>query len=162
MSKFLFGLSPTLTSQVRGKILGGDSILTLIATFSRVMHVSIRTNVSSASSMDQSTLYSGRGRGRDRGRERDFGGGRSSFGAGHNVSGGRLNASDKGPRHCTHCGRNNHISKKCWTKFGQPEWAQLADSKPHAPCDTPQTTSSTIPDSSTVKLSQRNMIDYVS
>ena len=56
-----------------------------------------------------------------------------------NFSGGRLNASEKGLRHCMHCGRNNHISEKCWTKFGRPEWAQLADSEPYAPCDTPQT-----------------------
>jgi len=37
MSKFLSGLSPTLRSQVRGHILGGDSIPTLTATFLRVM-----------------------------------------------------------------------------------------------------------------------------
>ena len=35
--KFISGLSPTLRSQVRGQILGGDSILTLTVTFSRVM-----------------------------------------------------------------------------------------------------------------------------
>ena len=33
-------------------------------------------------------------------------------------------------------------------KFGRPERAQLADSDPHAPCDTPQTLSSTHPGSS--------------
>ena len=64
-----------------------------------------------------------------------------------NFSGGRLNASEKGLRHCMHCGQNNHISEKCWMKFGRPEWAQLVDSEPHAPCDTPQTPS-TIPGSS--------------
>ena len=47
----------------------------------------------------------------------------------------------KRPRHCTHCGRNNYIFEKYWTKFGRPEWAQLADSEPHALCDTPQTPS---------------------
>ena len=92
--------------------------------------------------MNQSVMYSGRGRGR--GRRRDFGGGRGSFSVGRNVPGGRLNVSDKGSRHC---GRNIHISEKCWTKFGRPKWAQLADSEPHAPCDTPQTPS-TIPGSS--------------
>ena len=40
VSKFLSGLSPTLRSQVRSQILGGDDILTLSATFSRVMRVS--------------------------------------------------------------------------------------------------------------------------
>jgi len=122
---------------VRDQILGGGSIPTLTVTFSRVMHVSTGADVSSASSIDQSAMYIGRGGGRGRGRERDFGGGRGSFGAGHNVFIGRLHASDKGPRHCTHCGRNNHISEKCWIKFDRPEWAQLADSDPHARCDTP-------------------------
>jgi len=37
VSKFLSGLSPTLRSQVCGQILGEKSILTLTATFSRVM-----------------------------------------------------------------------------------------------------------------------------
>jgi len=77
------------------------------------------TRADSASSIHQSTIYSGHGRGRGR----DFGRGRGSFGAGRNVPFGRLNASDKGPGHCTHCGRNNNISEKCWTKFGRPEWA---------------------------------------
>ena len=40
VSEFLSGLSPTLRSQVRGQILGGDNIPTLTATFSRVMQVS--------------------------------------------------------------------------------------------------------------------------
>jgi len=31
----------------------------------------------------------------------------------------------RGPRQCKHCARNNHISEKCWEKFGCPEWAQL-------------------------------------
>jgi len=134
---------------VRGQILGGDSIPTLTATFSRVMQVSTGANVSSASSMDLSAMYSGRGRGR--GRRCHFGGGRGSFDAGRNVPGRRLNASDKGSRHCTHCGRNNHISEKCWTKFGRSEWAE-----PHAPCDTHQTPSIIFGSSgsSTVILSQ--------
>jgi len=59
------------------------------------MRVSTGSDVSSASSMDQSAMYSGCGRGLGRGRGRDFGGGYSSFGAGRNVPGGRLNASDK-------------------------------------------------------------------
>jgi len=100
------------------------------------MRVSIGANVSSASFVDQSVMYSGRGRGRIRGRGCDFGG-HGSFGAGRNVPGGQLNMSDKGSRHCTHCGQNNHSSEKCWTKFGRPEWAQLADSDPHVQCDTP-------------------------
>jgi len=50
--KYLSGLSPTLISQVRGHILGGDSILTLTITFSRVLRVSTRTDVSSTSFID--------------------------------------------------------------------------------------------------------------
>ena len=104
---------------------------------------------------------------RGRGRGRCSGGRRGSFGAGRNFPGGRQSAPDKGPRHCKHCGWSNHISEKCWVKFGQPKWAQLADSHPHVLCDTPQTPSSTYPGSnssgsSTVILSQRNMIAYVS
>ena len=95
-----------------------------------------------------SVMYSERCRGRGHGREHDFGGGHGSFGAGHKFFGGRLNASDKGPRHCTHCGQNNHISDKYWMKFGRSEWAHLVDSDPHAPCDTLQTHSSTHPGSS--------------
>ena len=33
VSKFLFGLSPSLRSQMRGQILGGDNIPTLTVTF---------------------------------------------------------------------------------------------------------------------------------
>ena len=50
VSKFLSGLSPTLQSQVRGQILGGDSIPTLTAIFSRVMRVSTGADVFSAPS----------------------------------------------------------------------------------------------------------------
>ena len=70
VSKFLSGLNPTLRSQVRGQILGGDSILALTATFSRVMRVSTGSETSSASSIKQSAMISGRGVGRGR----DFGG----------------------------------------------------------------------------------------
>ena len=52
VSKFLSGLTPTLQSQVRGQILGGDSILTLTVTFSRVMRVSTRADVFSAPSIE--------------------------------------------------------------------------------------------------------------
>ena len=63
---------------MRGQILGGDSIPTLTVTFSRVMRVSTRAGVSFVLSMDQSAIYSGRGRGHGRGR--DFGRGHGSFG----------------------------------------------------------------------------------
>ena len=72
VSKFLSGLSPTLRSQVRGQNLGGDSILVLTASFSRVMQVSTRVDVSFALFIDQSAMVSGRGRGC--GHNRDFGG----------------------------------------------------------------------------------------
>ena len=80
-------------------MLGGDSIPTLTATFSRVMHVSTGADVSSASSIDQSVMYSGRGRGRSRGR--DYGG-HGLFGARRSFLSGRQSAHDKGPRHCKH------------------------------------------------------------
>ena len=115
---------------MQSQILGGDSISTLTATLSIVMHVSTGADVSSASSIDQSAMYSGRGRGRGHGGGATFRGG-GSFGARDNVPGGQLNLSDKGPRHCTHYDQNNHIFEKCWTKFGRPEWAQLADYEHH-------------------------------
>ena len=71
VSKFQSGLSPILRSQVRGQILEGDSIPTLTAT-SRVMRVSTRSDVSSAPSIEQSTMISGRGK--SCGRGHDFGG----------------------------------------------------------------------------------------
>ena len=72
---------------MRGQILGGDNILMLTATFSRVMRISTGADISYASSIDQSAMYSGRGRGGGRGR--DSGGGYGLFGAGRNFSGGR-------------------------------------------------------------------------
>ena len=82
VSKFLPGLSLTLRSQVQGQILG-DSILTLTATFSKVMRVSTRANVFSAPSIEQSAIVFGRGRDRDFGGRGCWfvGGGRGSYGA---------------------------------------------------------------------------------
>jgi len=62
VSKLLSDLSPTLRFQVRDQILGGDSILTLTVTFSRVMWVSTGSDVSSAPFIEQSAMISGRGR----------------------------------------------------------------------------------------------------
>ena len=56
VSKFLSGLSHTLRSQVWGQTLGGESILTLTATFSRVMRVSNGSDISFASSIEQSAM----------------------------------------------------------------------------------------------------------
>ena len=61
------------------------------------------------------TLFEGLGRDKGRGPGRD----RNSLGE-HGYG-------DNGSRHCAHYGRNNHISDKCWDKFGKPEWAQVAD-----------------------------------
>ena len=52
VSKFLSDLSPTLRSRMRGQILRGDNILILTATFSRVMRVSTRDDVSFAPSIE--------------------------------------------------------------------------------------------------------------
>jgi len=116
VSKFLSSLSPTLRSQVQGQILRGDSIPTLTATFSKVMRVSIEFAVSSAPSIEQFAMIFGRDP------DRDFGGrGRGFVGGGREFYEGRQNASEKGPRECRHCGRSNHISEKCWEKFGRPD-----------------------------------------
>jgi len=65
VSKFLSGLSPTQWSQMRGQILGGDSIPTLTVTFSRVMWVFTGADISSAPFIKQSAMVSERGRDRD-------------------------------------------------------------------------------------------------
>jgi len=129
-----------------GQILGKDSILMLTVTFSRVMHVSTRAAVSFASFIEQSAMYSGcdRGCGRDYGHDRKFGG-RGSFRAGHIFTDGNQSTPDKGHRHCKHCRRSNHVSEKCWEKFGRPEWAQLVDFDPSALCDTRHVPSSAHP-----------------
>jgi len=49
---------------VRGQILEGDSIPTLTATFSRVIRVSTRSDVSSTPSIKQFAMISACGRGR--------------------------------------------------------------------------------------------------
>ena len=72
---------------MRGQILEGESIFTLIATFSSVMQVFTRVDVSPAPSIEQSAIISKRGRGR--GRCRDFEGrGHGSIGSGRGSVGG--------------------------------------------------------------------------
>ena len=112
---------------MQGQILGGDNISTLTFTFSRIMRVSTGADVTTAPSIEQSVMASGRGRGRGRDRGRDFVGGDGSFGGGCGSSGTKLTISDKRSRLCKHYGRTNHISDKCWEKFDSPEWAQLVD-----------------------------------
>ena len=80
-------------------------------------------------SIEQSAIASGCGRGCDCGRGRDFVEGRGSFGGDHHSNGGKQTVGDKGPIQCKYCGRNNHISEKCWEKFGRREWAQLIDTE---------------------------------
>ena len=92
LSKFLFGLSPALGSQVRGQILRRDSIPTLTAVFSRVMRVSTGVDVSSAPLIEQSIMVYVR----DKGRGRDFRGrGRECVGGERGPYGGRQSASEK-------------------------------------------------------------------
>ena len=86
----------------------------------------------------------------------DFGG-HGSFEGRRGSYGGRHGGFDKRLHQCRHCGKNNHISKKCWEKFVCPEWAQLVDTDSttagdiaHAHSSTPSGSS----DSSTVILSQ--------
>jgi len=73
---------------MRGQTLGGDSIPTSTATFSRVMRVSIGADVFSAPCIELSAMIRVRGHGRDfRGRERGFvGSGRGSYGDKHSAS----------------------------------------------------------------------------
>jgi len=80
------------------------------------MRVSTEDGVSSAPTVEQSVMFSIRGRGRGR----DFGG-RGFLRGGRSSYDGRQSGFKKGPRQCRHCERNNHISEKRWEKFGHPE-----------------------------------------
>ena len=100
----------------------------------------------------------------DHSRGRDFRGRGHGFVRGVCGSyGGRQSASEKGPLQCRHCGRSNYISERCWEKFGRPEWVQPSESDFSAPHSTSQdylSTSSTIPESFTVVLNRRSMINF--
>ena len=61
------------------------------------MRVSIGADVTTALSIEQSAMASGRGRGHCHDRERDYIRGRGLFGGGCGFSGARLTVSDKGP-----------------------------------------------------------------
>jgi len=98
VSKFLSSLNPSLRSQVRGQIMEGDNIHTLTATFSRVMHISVGADVTTAPSIEQSAMAFGHGKDRDYDRGRDFVGGHDSFGGGRGSYGGRQTVGDKKPK----------------------------------------------------------------
>ena len=55
-------------------------------------------------------------------------GGGHGRGHGHDSGGGR-GYGDKGPCQCTHYGRMNYMSDKCWDKFEKSEWAQVIDAR---------------------------------
>ena len=55
------------------------------------------------------------------------------IGGEHGSYGSRQSGFDKAPDNCKHCGRNNHISEKCWEKFGHLKWAQLVDTDSPTP-----------------------------
>ena len=115
---------------MRGQILGENSILILTASLSKIMRVSTGSDISSASSIEQSVVISGCGRGHGR----DFEGQERGSVRGCGSYGGRQSASEISPRQCKHCMRGNHISKKYWEKFDRSEWAHLSDSDLPAPC----------------------------
>ena len=64
VAAYLFDLSPELSSQVRGQILGADSILDLETTFSQVLRISMDTPIYTS---DYSTMASTRGCGHSSG-----------------------------------------------------------------------------------------------
>ena len=81
----------------------------LSTTFSQVLWIS--TGVPTMHT-DQSVLVSyGRGWDQDHGRGKGC-----DFEGGHGYG--------RGDQKCNHCGHINHVSKKCWTKFGKPKWTQ--------------------------------------
>ena len=121
----------------------------LIVTFSRVMRDSTGSDVSHAPSLEQSTKISRHGRGR----ARDFRGRGHGSVRGRESYGGRQNTSEKGPRQCRHCGHSNHVSKKCWKKFGRSSGLSYL-SLILLPRVVLRSPSSAHPDSSTIVLSQ--------
>ena len=136
---------------MRGQVLGGDKNIILSVTFSRVMSISTRADVSTAPSIEQSIMASGRGK------SRDFIGGRATFGGSRGSYGSRQTVGDKKPRQCKYCERNNHISEKCCEKFDRPEWALVdIDTTPSdiAYVSAPSATHSDTSESPAVVLSQ--------
>ncbi|PIN01521.1 hypothetical protein CDL12_25970 [Handroanthus impetiginosus] len=97
VAKFLSGLNPSLRP-VRDSLLASDSVPALSNALSRVLRVA-----TAGSSGPQSPLTT---------ENSAMAGGR-----------GRSSTESKGTRYCTYCGRTNHISEKCWVKFGKPDWA---------------------------------------
>ncbi|PIN06910.1 hypothetical protein CDL12_20528 [Handroanthus impetiginosus] len=112
VAKFLSGLHPNLRS-VRDSLLASDTVPSISNALSRVLRVA---SAGSSGALPLTTTENsamairGCGRGSSRGR---------------GGQGGRSHGStdSKGPRACIYCGRTNHISEKCWIKFGKPDWA---------------------------------------
>ena len=111
MVQFLVALPPEY-ALVRNQILDSDSLLFLYSIFSCLQSVSAPLS-KSKTSVESSALVAGshdRNSSFNRGRGRSQGG---NHGRGTSSSG----------RKCTYCGRSNHVEKKCWEKYGKPDWA---------------------------------------
>ncbi|PIN11994.1 hypothetical protein CDL12_15397 [Handroanthus impetiginosus] len=101
VAKFLSGLDPSLRPCSRSFSL--SRVL-------RVATVGPSGPLSPLNTENSAMAVRGRGRGSSHGHEGQGGRGRSS-------------TESKGTRYYTYCGRTNHVSKKCWVKFGKPDWA---------------------------------------
>ncbi|KAH6798462.1 hypothetical protein C2S51_034946 [Perilla frutescens var. frutescens] len=107
VAKFLSGLDHSLRP-TRDSLLASDNVPTLSNALSRVLRVATgRTDDGSSPLPDTSAMFA-RGRGSFRGRSRGRG---------------RGTHTTPGDRSCVYCGRSNHVSEKCWAKFGKPDWA---------------------------------------
>jgi len=79
--KILYGLDPSLVTQVCGQILGGDNMPSLSTAYSRILQVSIgfEPTATSISHTEHSAMTAIRDRGRGQGCRRDSGGRRGFF-----------------------------------------------------------------------------------
>jgi hypothetical protein len=111
VARFLIGLRPELANQLRGQILTTDTLPTLQQTFNKVLLVhSTMSRCHGTQSHEETALavttQSTRGTSHFHGSSR-----------GQDTSRG---SSRQNRVPCIYCGCQNHISEKCWAKFGRP------------------------------------------
>ncbi|KAK4397738.1 hypothetical protein Sango_1249300 [Sesamum angolense] len=128
LAKFLSSLNSTFHA-TRDTLLSSDSVPTLSNALSQVLCISTHSTV--APPLYETSTLAIQGHGSSRG---------------SSSRGGQSRDSDisHGFRYCEHYGKINDISKKCWIRFGKPEWANALFSEPNV----------SVPESDQVSLSR--------
>jgi hypothetical protein len=139
VARFLAGLHPELANQIRGQILAADTLPTLQQTFNKALWVhSAMGRGHGAHSYEETALAVTRGNSHSRNSDRGRGFGRGG---------------SRQPRvSCIHCGRQNHISEKCWAKFGRPP--TLPSATAHLATSTPSSSTATQAPQEGIRVSQ--------